>query len=498
MVTAGRVKRFPTPTPDDAIAGLGLGLAFSAFEAWRYPSISSTGESDSFLSTGFTLGSAAILCLVVCMVFCLVSKERLLKKPFVMVLVSIAASLTLLFYSSLYSQDSIPDPVFFFAKFHMLFGVLFVVLWFDELLHIERDSALNVMTIGLLSTFLFQTSIVLLNESIVFGICSLMPIVSALFFMLHRQYSKERIEYPLEDGASRTQEQTVLGALKRIGVFVPGCFALLCCGMLFNLLNHTWRTGEVTVFGSVEIQVFSAAGALLAGLVLLFLSKPVGRGVIEVFLVVFSLVALLMSSSSELSSAVFLVPLNAAQKLTFVIMLLAGQRMNNPRIGLAAVCALFASYRIGLGSLRYLQDVLANVPFPQTSAVVDNELVAFGAIVLLAYAAVELIHIHDRTTELRAAAAVPRSEVDQEVAERYKQAAFSYFLMQRFGLTQREVEIIVLAEKGMNAKSIADELVISQSTAKSHLRNIYSKVGLHSRAEVIDVMKEQREYFFHI
>ena len=70
--------------------------------------------------------------------------------------------------------------------------------------------------------------------------------------------------------------------------------------------------------------------------------------------------------------------------------------------------------------------------------------------------------------------------------------------MQRFGLTQREVEIIVLAEKGMNAKSIADELVISQSTAKSHLRNIYSKVGLHSRAEVIDVMKEQREYFFHI
>ena len=478
---------------DEVIMGVGLGLTFAAFEAWRYPSISATGSVDSALNMSFS----PIAVLLVILALCLFSRHRLLRNNIVIATVAVLASITLLAYSSLYINEQPSEFVQAIARFHMVFGVLLVVLWFDELLHQESNMAINAMMIGLFTAFVLQVAVALLNESISFGVCSLMSIISALFFALHRQSAAARMS-AVDDGHSSTPRgKMALSALKRISVFVPGCIALLFCGMLFNILNHMWRTGGIGVFSPIEIQVFSAAGALLAALVLLFLSRPIGRGIIEMFLVVFSLMALLIASFSEFSVPIYLIPLNAAQKLTFVMMLLAGQRLNDAKVGLAAVCALFVSYRVGLASLHAAQNVLTGVPFGLTETFANNVIIAVGSIVLLVYAAVELVHIHDRTAELRAAASPTGKDIDWEAIEGYKRAAFNYFLMQRFGLTQREAEIILLVEQGKNAKAISDDLVISQSTAKSHLRNIYAKVDIHSQSEAIALLQEQRDYFFH-
>jgi DNA-binding NarL/FixJ family response regulator len=50
-------------------------------------------------------------------------------------------------------------------------------------------------------------------------------------------------------------------------------------------------------------------------------------------------------------------------------------------------------------------------------------------------------------------------------------------------LTARELEMLLLAARGLSNDRIASSLHISQSTVKRHLANVYPKMAVHSRGE---------------
>jgi DNA-binding NarL/FixJ family response regulator len=52
-------------------------------------------------------------------------------------------------------------------------------------------------------------------------------------------------------------------------------------------------------------------------------------------------------------------------------------------------------------------------------------------------------------------------------------------------LTEREVEVLKLAAKGMSNRGIAEELIISDRTVQTHLTNIFNKMGVGSRTEAV-------------
>ena len=56
---------------------------------------------------------------------------------------------------------------------------------------------------------------------------------------------------------------------------------------------------------------------------------------------------------------------------------------------------------------------------------------------------------------------------------------------QDYGLTQREKEILRLLIDGMSKKYIAEQLYISLYTVDTHLKNIYSKLHVHSQMDMI-------------
>ena len=55
-------------------------------------------------------------------------------------------------------------------------------------------------------------------------------------------------------------------------------------------------------------------------------------------------------------------------------------------------------------------------------------------------------------------------------------------------LTEREGEIAALLIKGKTYRMIASELCVSENTVKTHVKNIYSKAGVQSRTELMNLL----------
>jgi LuxR family maltose regulon positive regulatory protein len=62
-----------------------------------------------------------------------------------------------------------------------------------------------------------------------------------------------------------------------------------------------------------------------------------------------------------------------------------------------------------------------------------------------------------------------------------------------WSLTERELEIMHLLNQGLTRTEIAKSQSVSQNTVKTHLKNIYSKLGVHSRSEVLRIAKENEQ-----
>ena len=60
------------------------------------------------------------------------------------------------------------------------------------------------------------------------------------------------------------------------------------------------------------------------------------------------------------------------------------------------------------------------------------------------------------------------------------------------GLSTREIEIVNLMAKGYSVSKIASTLNLSEHTIKTHSKNIYKKYNIHSRFELISIIKTSK------
>ena len=63
-------------------------------------------------------------------------------------------------------------------------------------------------------------------------------------------------------------------------------------------------------------------------------------------------------------------------------------------------------------------------------------------------------------------------------------------IAQRYGFSPRETEVFELLAKGRNRVYISQKLVVSDNTTRTHMRNIYRKLEVHSQQELIDVLEK--------
>ncbi len=53
------------------------------------------------------------------------------------------------------------------------------------------------------------------------------------------------------------------------------------------------------------------------------------------------------------------------------------------------------------------------------------------------------------------------------------------------GLTERELEVLALVTRGLSNSEIADQLVISPATAKTHVAHLLAKLGARDRVQLV-------------
>ena len=66
-------------------------------------------------------------------------------------------------------------------------------------------------------------------------------------------------------------------------------------------------------------------------------------------------------------------------------------------------------------------------------------------------------------------------------------------LQGKYGLSQREAEVMELIARGTSVAAIAERLIISENTVRTHAKHIYTKLDIHKRQELLDLLHEMGE-----
>ena len=96
-----------------------------------------------------------------------------------------------------------------------------------------------------------------------------------------------------------------------------------------------------------------------------------------------------------------------------------------------------------------------------------------------------ILEIEKALIQLEEGGAYMTSRIARKVIESFQKNHFS-------PLTKRETEVLSLIAKGRTYTMIADDLNIASDTVKSHIKNIYSKLHVDSKAEAISVALREK------
>lgn len=75
--------------------------------------------------------------------------------------------------------------------------------------------------------------------------------------------------------------------------------------------------------------------------------------------------------------------------------------------------------------------------------------------------------------------------------------SFREYLDQKYdSLSNRELDVAVLVAQGLTGQEMADKLFLSTKTVKFHCTNVYKKMGVRGRTDLIQLAFTFREFSF--
>ncbi len=95
---------------------------------------------------------------------------------------------------------------------------------------------------------------------------------------------------------------------------------------------------------------------------------------------------------------------------------------------------------------------------------------------------ISLIEIKNTIETVYSGGSIMSPEIARKVIDRFNATKVSD---ERFKLTSKEKEVVSLLEEGLSYKKIGEKLQISVDTVRFHIKNIYQKLHINSKADLI-------------
>ena len=487
------VNELSASVPGTSIASIGLALALYTYEIHRMSSLRNVeaGEITAIIPALISLGALVGIALV----YHQRPFFRLHRHPWTGF--SIAGALTLTIF--LLSGAAVPlsPAVWLLLRTIQRIGELYLLLCWAEVLTMLPGRAFAVLVaLSLLFLGLFNGLSGLFKQNAVLMLIALVPLLSAacLYWFKDKRASFDADPAPLGAAGPAGAFDTSLwpsgtGAGTQRSAVLLFLAPLVGYPFVFGHIHYAWLPSQDGDSVSLAIQLGAAAGTAAAGAALLLLIAYFwGRRKIDLYnlliLPPLGIALYLTSLLHEQWVFLYVIPLNVCQKMVLFLAMLTPYLVPAKRSPLCTWCAAFALYTFG------------KMLSTSVSSELDNTLYALFVIVfilVLATSSVAGVVLDDNalSREGRSAGGADRAPEETNSpggapsVENGELAVICDALARDYRLTRREGEILRLLAEGMTASAIAETLVVSTSTAKTHMRNIYLKLDVHTHSELL-------------
>lgn len=276
-------------------------------------------------------------------------------------------------------------------------------------------------------------------------------------------------EGSLLPGSKKTMARQQPGALANTLFFLALAIA---GGVVASLLTKSWVALGITSI-TAEMIPFQL---LLLGLII-FLRQRAFPELILSFIIGVSclgvLCALFMTPDNPVLSVILFSSTRLLLAFSFAAAICRCSSLKKPLTSVAFVYGGIVTAST-IGYFVALMIPPFNAPILSVSAV------------LLAFALIFILLSSMIAAQQRASGDAVGTEVSENINDI---DASCRTLAQTYGLTEREYDVLCLLARGYSLKGIAEKLVVSDNTVKSHRTHIYQKLGISSRQSLIDMIE---------
>ena len=355
---------------------------------------------------------------------------------------------------------------------------LLFILWFRILLPYGISSVLLGLGAADVCQGILQLATCWLQYDAHLAFITLTPLASAAFLLLSTRDTGETSE-------STSIEYTASKALFPVLLLIIFLLSLAVGQIIYMALSH-----QQAMSTSVFAEVSMGLGNCFGGIFIILFAQAFPRlsfSTITLFVVV-ALVAITFyfSNISEgIVAGFFLVISSFAIKANVVYVVLFSY--------LSAQSTLtwntnLQRYAIAYGTVFLAQGVSSALMIAYANTMTNSYHIVVGtALVLLLVCSIILLRLVHETENNALQAPVPVLEDPIDSPLRPFHQAIQSLSVQHM-LTAQESNVLAQLAQGLNAKSISEAMTLSTNTIRSHMRNVYAKLGVHSQQELINLV----------
>ena len=179
--------------------------------------------------------------------------------------------------------------------------------------------------------------------------------------------------------------------------------------------------------------------------------------------------------------------------LTYYLIAAVGSR--NPAGALSTSAFAFAASWLGIGCGALLVQGIEGLGAFDGGTLLWSSAVVTFLFMAYNFMAMKGFSFEDAIKGVRPAHAAAASTLADEAegpdSSRLEEACDN--VIERFGLTPREGDVLRLLARGRTSPVIQEKLFLSHNTVKTHVRHIYAKMDIHSQQELIDIVEAGEE-----